>query len=443
MGRHNKKIRDFLEAQAEDPAFKRYWSRRKNTAHSTQEGDLYRLAAFCDRFGYSPKTLYEARLAEIRSTDPLEWGIIKDQAIQFMRELVEGDTDEWPDATFNWFRLGDDGDLAKPLAPGTAMITKRALAGFFETFGERMELRIKAKDCPQGDSSGARIISPQQLAQACKYPSSAEPYLNVAIALFLKDSGLRRSDVALFTVGDYLDARKHAVFNDYGERFTRFDPARTQKERILAHVHLGPEALNAMDEYLELERGPCDPGEPLFIHGKKGDQIIQMDGHAAGERVKRMIVKGLGDREARGKSSHSIRKLHKTGLEAGGVPESWIKYLQGKAQDVYSIPHELEGADGDTILMDAYMRAYEKIRVYPTDLEALANTREQLTTVKSTLDSVVASNVQLEQKVEALEAKRVEDQKYDQALRLVWSTPKGRQLLEELLEALEKRALDE
>lgn len=168
-----------------------------------------------------------------------------------------------------------------------------------------------------------------------------------------------------------------------------------------------------------------------------------MDGHAAGERVKRMIVKGLGVREARGKSSHSIRKLHKTGLEAGGVPESWIKYLQGKAQDVYSIPQELEGADGDTILMDAYMQAYEKIRVYPTDLEALSNTREQLTTVKSTLDSVVASNVQLEEKIATIEAEREEDREMDQAWRLIFRSEKGRQLMLDLLDKLEKDELDE
>jgi len=430
MARHNKKIRAFIDAQRGDPAFSRWWTRLKSQAHSTQEGNLYKFAAFLERFGYTPQSLLDARMAEVTSDDPLKWGVIKDQAILFMREMVDGDTDEWPDSAFQYFRLNSDGDLAAPLAPGTASILRRALSSFFETFGERVELTIKAKDMPQGDSEGTVLIQTSECAKAIRYPGSADPYKNAAVFLFLKDSGLRRSDVGLLTVGDYREARRHAEHNDYGEPFISFDAARTTKERILAHIHLGPEAISAIDEYLEIERPSAAPDEPLFIHSHKGDGISRLDGHSAGEAVKRMIKRGLGDHGAKRKSAHSLRKLHKTGLEAGGLPENAVKYIQGKARDTYSLHEKLRGPGGEMTLMEGYMRAYNMIRVHPHDEKTLAETRGRIQDLEGTVDA-------LRQEIEALRPAGERAEILEAVARL---NPDVRRLVERLAERIREAA---
>jgi hypothetical protein len=403
MENHTKKITAFLELHKNEATFKRWAPRLNKLAHFTQEGYLYRFAAMIARFNYTPQGLYEARLKEVTSNDPLEWGIVRDQATLFMHELVNGDTDEWPDPVFTWFKVNEKGDLKKPLAPGSAKIIAKALTHFFETFGERMELKIKTKDLPQGDSQGAKIITPEELALAVAHPGGHEPFTNVALTMFLKDSGMRRSDIGLLDVGDYLEARKHPVFNDYNEPFMRFDPKRTQKERILAHIHLGPEAIEDIDNYLEIERSGAAPDEALFIHGHRGGEIHRMNGQAAGERVKRMIAKGLGAHRSKGKSAHSIRKLHKTGLEAGGMPDKWILYIQGKSRGVYSLPEGLQGTNGENELMEAYMKAYDKIRIRQGDTKTLAQTRTKINALEVNQEALIKQNTELKATLEGIQ----------------------------------------
>ncbi|GAH99941.1 unnamed protein product, partial [marine sediment metagenome] len=39
-------------------------------------------------------------------------------------------------------------------------------------------------------------------------------------------------------------------------------------------------------------------------------------------------------------SAHSFRKFHRSMLEGAGMPEAWVKKLQGKAASVYSQPEK-------------------------------------------------------------------------------------------------------
>jgi len=366
-----KKIRESIKEFEEDPAFKRWMTRLDSKAVSTMEIYLYKFFAFLYRFDYTPTSLYEARLEEATSSDPLQWGIIRDQVLGFMREMTQGDFEEWDESVKQYFRLDSKGNPLK-LSPSSTRNTAKALVSFFETFGDRMELRIKAKDMPQGDNEGSQLIPIEQVALCIKQPGEENPYRNVAIMMFLKDSGLRRGELQLFTINDYLKSKENSFKNEIGEEFLEFDSIRTIKEGLNAHVILGPEAVKAIDEYLLYEREGSLPGEPLF-HNSWESVDAGLNGPAVGRVVKRMIKKGLGS-QGRNKSSHSFRKLHKTALEAGGMPEAWIHYLQGKARGEYSRPEDLDPST--PTLMSAYVKAYDKLRVYRETIELREQVRQ-------------------------------------------------------------------
>jgi len=361
--------RIWLEENIHHKPLDRWVSRLKSQAEGTMASHVRYFRLFLARYRYTPLSVYEARLDEVRSDDPLMWGVIRDQVLQVMRELVDGDFSDWPEEAriFIPRRTGR-------LEPTTARNLAKGVQSFFETFGDRMEIRIKSKDLPQGDSRGQRLIRPDQILEVVKHGGIKYPYRNVAVAMFLKDTGLRASDLSLFSVGDWLGARARVQFNKYGESFTKFQPERTRKENIVAEPHIGPEAFKAIDQYLKIERPGAASEEALFMD-ETGKALI---GGAIGQLIKHMVRKGLGP-EAEKVSCHSFRKLFETGLQAGSMPDKWIKYLQGKSRGVYSMPEDLQVSNGESLLMSRYMQAYDQIRVHETgNLRELKEKVEQL-----------------------------------------------------------------
>jgi len=407
----------FVELYHDDPAFKRWYTRLKSKAAGTQRQYLRYMSLFCLRFGYTPTLLYEARLAEATCDDPLRWGVIRDQILQVMREMAEArfyDVDDpWPEEA-----LGQLSEV-RALEPETCKQVGKAVTSFLETFGERMEIRLKAKDLPQGDSQGSRAVPLDVLREALKHGGREIPHRNVAILLHLKEWGPRLSDLGVITVGDYLAARARPTVNDLGEPFIAIKPERTVKEGLLCRPHLGPEGVEATDRYLEVERPGAELGEPLFtqwykVTGTPGP----LTGNAAGQVVRRMILEAAGPRATEMRwTPHSIRKTWSTLIQAGGMPETWAKYIQGKARDRYQVPEDLSGLDGDTLLMKAYVEAYDMIRL---DRDTL----------------------QLREQVKRIEAEKVEDRRELQLLRmrldLLEQAVTGQNKLRDLVKKLDK-----
>ena len=407
----------FVELYHDDPAFKRWHTRLKSKAPGTRRQYLRYMSLFCLRFGYTPSLLYEARLAEATSDDPLKWGVMRDQVLQIMREMAKAvfyDADDpWPEEALE--QLGE----VRALEPETCKQVGKAVTSFLETFGERMEVRLKAKDLPQGDSRGSRAVPLDVIREASKHGGRELPHRNVAIVMHLKEWGPRLSDLGIITVGDYLGARARPTLNDLGEAFIAIKPERTVKEGILCRPHLGPESVEATDRYLEVERPGAGRDEPLFMQWYKvTGEPGPLSGNAAGQVVRRMILEAAGQRAVEmGWTPHSIRKTWSTLIQAGGMPESWAKYIQGKARDRYQVPEELSGPDGETLLMEAYVEAYDMIRLNREGLE-------------------------LREKVKRIEAEKVEDRRELQYLRmrmdLLEQAVTGQNKLRDLVKKLDK-----
>jgi hypothetical protein len=175
---------------------------------------------------------------------------------------------------------------------------------------------------------------------------------NRAFIMLLKDSGLRVSDVSPLDVGDYRNARDEK--DEAGESFRVFDAQLTKKKKIYAYIHIGPETVTAMDEYLRVrqsEEGPLGDDEPLFTQRKKE----RATAHALSAQLKRLCE--LLGKDGYKVSAHSLRKYHETMLLSAPMSREYIYKLQGKKTDAYNQPEKTGN------LTKSYKSSYESIRV--------------------------------------------------------------------------------
>jgi len=357
-------------------------------AVTTQRKYREKFNSFLARWETTPEELYEARLSDLRSDDPLRFRRMEKMVETQMNEMV---------------RAGKSTSTAKHL--------KKAVNLFFLAIN--LPLRIRVRNTPNGDSLGQKMMRADLQVELIDNQNRFNRRRNTAILLTLKDSGLRISDVQRLTVEAYEKAE--TILNEIEEPFKKFDAEITQKCRVKAHIHLGPESIGAIDEYLEerRERGLMFDRSPLFINrqGKAfgGDSMGNMIAHQCalmGAKFKKL-------------SSHSLRKFHRTMLQKARMPDSWIDKLQGKVSDTYSRPEEGGSPEETGDLTLAYIDSYRHLRIYgvPEELRAkdreLERLQEEITEAEKmipilikTINNLSATIEQYGARLEKLEAER-------------------------------------
>ncbi len=327
-------------------------------APSTQRDYRRYFDRFLQRWTIKPDELYERRLKDLGSKDTRDHKGIERMVKAQMAEMK---------------RSG--------LSASTCRMLNKAVNSFFEAQG--LDLRVKAKDKPKGEAIGKRMITPEEIRTLWDNPGTFRRR-NRALMTFAKDSGLRVSDIAALTCKFYWEATQKDNLD--GESFKAFRPFETVKEGIIAHIHIGPEAVEALDAYLEYRQerdGPLKPDSPLFAVGLSGqpsslnlDPIRRYTPDLLSQFFQRWRDRCGLSKEI---SAHSFRKYHLTMLQTGGVPDTWIAKLQGKSTKtsfgVYSRPEELPGE-----LTRTYIRAYDKLRMFGKSdaVEALRLKNEDL-----------------------------------------------------------------
>ena len=360
---------------------------------STLKKYLYHLRLFCSFTELTPQELHDKREADIESGDRLQKRDIERQVKRLMAKMNRGEAP--------WGK-GDNRD--QPQAPSTCRQVSKAVTSFFKIFGDRdFSLYIQERDKPQGDSNQIPGVSANQIWEMWSLGGDARDR-NRAIITFLKDSGIRISDLCALNVGDYRKTRSQPHLNEAGEKFLVFDPFRTQKCGIIAHIHIGPEAVEDMDKYLRVMRPDASDSEPMIAkmksRGKGSRRVINVED----PRMTRSVFSGLFQRLRKvlvhnGKpvSAHSLRKFHKTNLETG-IPDNWINKLQGKAKDTYS-------KDQDVVpdkLLKRYMANYDGLRIHAgrsTIIETsreLSKVRKEMSEMKAQIEAFQTSIVGLD-----------------------------------------------
>ncbi len=316
-------------------------------APSTKTIYLRWMGYFLKRFEIpDAEALYRLKREDLRSDDPRDTMRVEQMVKTLMAEKM---------------REGLKANSVKQLP--------KALKSFFDS--QNVPFVIRPRDLPRGDTLGRKMILKEQIAKCSARGAAENQKRNRVILMSAKDAGIRISDISLLNVGHY---RRAVLIRDAeGDPFRVFDPLETQKCAVNAHIHLGPEAVLAVDAYLGSRPGVGDD-EPLIV--ERGGERITMN--ALSMQFSRLCAHVPG---AVRLGAHSFRKFHTTQLESAGVPINWIKKLQGKSLDpstgVYSKPEE----SGD--LTTAYIAAYPKLRVFGADdvrqlrreLEAVRETR--------------------------------------------------------------------
>lgn len=345
------------------------WSRKLATKSSgTQRTYTAMLDSFLERWGYTHESLFtEYNKIQIdRLTgrgDPRDADKIETLLVTQMNEMID---------------KGFSGSYARTL--------KNAVTFFFKSQG--LTLKVDKEDVPSKDSRSRDTPTKEDLQRMLNMCGGMNELRNRALIMFLKDSGLRVSDVEPLDVKDY-----HAALDSAAgcPGFAWFKDLKTKKKKIWAYPVIGPDATEALDAYLEDRRAEAD--DPLFM-GMSFDSsnpdrntwtVVGESRLTATSMVTTMRTLGS---KVKGKrmSAHSLRGYHATQLRGARVPMEWIKRLQGKKLPSSDDPYYHPEQNGDLLL--SYVKAYPSL-IYQTESRTVASLKEKIKELESGRDAEV------------------------------------------------------
>ncbi len=329
-------------------------------AHNTQQSYKRYLNRYLDHVGLSAEELYEWQKRLLDDGDPRTNREVARSVAEFMRLMI-----------------------SKGSAPGTSVVVVNAVKSFM--LANSLTFPIRKTDLPVVRTQGSNVVTLEQIREIYDSVPNRYKARNRALIMVLKDSGLRASDVSNISVENYLAAK---LLETEKGSFRVLKPLSTQKTGEVAFVHLGPEAVKDVDNYL----GGRVSG-PLFLD-RDG---LAMSSNAVSMVIRRNVAWVDHIEKV---SAHSFRKTHRTLLEAR-IPESYVKKLQGKSTDSYIHPEQT----GE--LTKAYIENYDAIRVFREEQE-LEAVKQELNQYKTNTNSqqyeIDAMRAKLERMERALQA---------------------------------------
>jgi integrase len=221
-------------------------------------------------------------------------------------------------------------------------------------------LIMRKGDYPTGDSNGVKRATKEAILKVLNNKHQRNKLTIKALLLFIKDTGLRVSDVRRLNYGDI------AKQMEKGETIIQINVI-TEKTNLLAKTFIGEEAIQALKEYLEARKqGSKDTrhlkpelitkDSPMFKVWTK-EEVRRYSRHSLSSLMREAFVNVNEDRM----SAHSLRKKLQTDLEKAGINSNWIDQILGhqpiNSKDAYSLPT-------DEDLKEAYAKAYQFIKIY-------------------------------------------------------------------------------
>jgi len=243
-------------------------------------------------------------------------------------------------------------------ATATLQIIYASIRSFFEM--HYFPLRVRRVDYPKGDSKGVKRATKTAILKVLDNKKARNKITTKPAVLFIKDSGLRVSDVIRLKCAFFLDALEKNPNTDLIEIHVV-----TQKTKLLAKTFIGKEAIDALKEYLEKRREgsrnvapeTITRESPLFKIWRRG-KVRRISRHSFSTLLRQAFLNVKEDKM----SAHSLRKKLQTDLEKAGINSNWIDQILGhkliNSRDAYSLPTDEE-------LKEAYSKAYPCIKIYP------------------------------------------------------------------------------
>ncbi len=307
--------------------------------------------------------LYEIQLqaAKRGATDPLSKYVVHDMIRKTVNHRIEVD--------------GVGGGHAK--AVKSAVVKFMRLCGF-----EDFTMRLPKGITKIGSNGGSDIATPEMLKVALSVTHDLQ---KKALIMVLKDSGFR--------IGDSLSL-DHEDIREAIETRAEFYHLKkvTQKTNDRAQTVLGPEAIQALRDWIRFRRGRGETltdSTPVFIKKRlTGGQPKAKTDPAANLAIKsetRLTLNAASNQISRvfrtagysGVTAHGLRQMHDTYLGIGEdrVPEPMIARMEGR---IISDSREAYKKYPPQDLVDAYSRNYHQIQVYATESKQVKDLNERV-----------------------------------------------------------------
>jgi len=274
--------------------------------------------------------------------------------------------------------------MAGGTSPNTLQVYRKAIHKFLES--NELTLRIKKNGVKVGHR-GKKII---RLDQARKLVDLASNNLRLrAILMTLKDTGLGVSEVAMLTCEDFLGAREYK--DEEGRRFKAWaKPLIRKKTGEECHVHMGPDAIVAIEDYLGQRRTGhifiTSKGQPH--KDEEGNMTSEAGFTGRGEPMNGLAITTSVRNHCRvlrakgyDVSAHSFRKLFETSFDLEGSLNVGKK-IMGKLIPASDEPY----LQYDDELTKIYMEVYGKrlsLNRESTQIKELEEEIEELKTRRS------------------------------------------------------------
>lgn len=264
-----------------------------------------------------------------------------DEMLEIAHREEEDRVPSWRKSINKWFEKYDEHNKKYKRRKKTRDARRAAVKSFFhfyELSTPRRKRRVKENGFKKAnirDSLTKKDI--KKLLDACK------TWKMRAIILTQASSGLSISDVLGLTVGDF---RKG--IREFGKHRICMLSLRRKKTDKEFTTFLSPEAVDAIEKYLILERRKADNEHPLF--SKSVNTSIAPTRHGIAEAYRR-LNESLDWNSSKGDfhkvTSHMLRKFFNTQLVNAGMPEEIRKHLMGhtihdKVRDAYFIANQEE-----------------------------------------------------------------------------------------------------
>jgi integrase len=354
----------------------RYWQNELATkSEETKRMYEVHFAEFLDFIGKNPDELIVQRQQDLLNPDRKIQRTIESQFLAFIaKKKQEG------------------------YATATLQLMFASIRSFFEI--HYFPLIMRRGDYPKGDSNGVKRATKDAILKIMRNDKARNKVTTKPAILFVKDSGLRISDVRRLNCDFFLQALEKDPDTELIE-ITLI----TQKTKLLAKTFIGKEAIEALKQYIQArtEGSRNVPPEivtnesPLFKVWRSG-RVRRISRHSFSTQLRQAFV-NVGEGKM---SAHSLRKKLQTDLEKAGINSNWIDQILGhqliNSRDAYSLPTDEE-------LKEAYTRAYQYIKVYSETTTMTKDPPNQIATIS------LRSTASSEEDYQVAEARSMEEVK--------------------------------
>lgn len=211
-------------------------------------------------------------------------------------------------------------EMKNQKSPATRRMALAAVKSFFAV--NLHPLKLTRLDRPQGESVGSRIPEKEEVVKI----ADAGKWKYRAAVMFLKDSGLRISDVVRVRWEDKVDM---------GDGFWNFNLV-TEKRGVSACAFVGPETTRLLEQFKT-----------------KTGRIFNTSRDVMKNKLNILVKKA----RIEGVTAHGLRKYFVTSMEHQRVPKDYYLHMMGKKSSVYSEKRRSE-------LFQAYKKAYPSLSLY-------------------------------------------------------------------------------